>query len=439
MRDGAEQHGIPASYQPRIEFSESGLERTYTTRRRLHPEMLLGIEARERLISERPLAAALETIWQADWFRKLVRTDGQGRPISETSFDEVKWDHFNFLVMLVGEFVSANGSLDATAGEIGAFLSSQRERWTSPTIPYEAFAPVSGLKYAGGSIGLDSTISLVAFSGADRSALLESFREFGRWASLDEIAESHFRIIGRESYKRGGQPTIGPRVDEATWGAITAMRLMRSGGVSANVFIERHLDSLSGGSASGELTELRAAEHMHAPYVLREEDLPELLTLYRHVMSVRSRASSGTVVLALRRFNLSYTRQFPEDRLIDLAIALEATLLYGIRDELRYRVALRGAALLRKHASPSVTFGVLLDMYDLRSTVVHDGRLLRDLSPRKRGRASPIDAEYFVVEATDLVRSVLRRYVERIATGESMDSITKALDGDVTTGLGVLE
>jgi hypothetical protein len=79
--------------------------------------------------------------------------------------------------------------------------------------------------------------------------------------------------------------------------------------------------------------------------------------------------------LALNRFNYGYERIRPEDRLIDYANALEALLLKEEeQQELSYRFALRGAALLSTDPrARETTYAWLRRAYQLRSDIVHGG------------------------------------------------------------------
>ncbi len=60
---------------------------------------------------------------------------------------------------------------------------------------------------------------------------------------------------------------------------------------------------------------------------------------------------------------------------LDFVIALEAALLQGIKQELRYRFALYGALFLRDTLPPDATFEKLRRIYDVRSAVVHGSRV----------------------------------------------------------------
>ncbi len=86
--------------------------------------------------------------------------------------------------------------------------------------------------------------------------------------------------------------------------------------------------------------------------------------------------SSETLALALRRLDDSNSRDRPEDRLIDYWVALETLFLHDVRQELGFRAALRIARYLGPDPEArQLVFELVKTSYDLRSTVVHGGRL----------------------------------------------------------------
>jgi hypothetical protein len=101
--------------------------------------------------------------------------------------------------------------------------------------------------------------------------------------------------------------------------------------------------------------------------------------------------------IATDRFVAIPQRARAEDRLIDATIGLESLLLQGVRDELRYQFALRGALLLGETRDERTGwFGSLREIYDSRSKVVHG-------APAKRRR---VDQEV-AKAAVDALRRAL--------------------------------
>lgn len=149
----------------------------------------------------------------------------------------------------------------------------------------------------------------------------------------------------------------------------------------------------------------------------------------------------GDMTLPLRRFNQSYHRTLPEDQIIDLTVALESSLLFREKgEELSYRLSLRGAALLAPAGAwePEKSQALLKVMYDIRSKIVHDGRLLSDLEKDIKKKLQPvgISPREFPQQCEDIVRDVLKAYaLRKEATGQSIEQINEALDKFIVQSL----
>lgn len=131
--------------------------------------------------------------------------------------------------------------------------------------------------------------------------------------------------------------------------------------------------------------------------------------------------------------------------MIDLTIALESTLLAGLRDELKYRLALRGAALLAGMRDPTEVYGLLRAIYDIRSAVVHDGILLSEITKGdlwkcvqalKPKPIAPLDLPDY---CEDITRLILREYLKRLAAERSLENINCELESTVLHGLNANE
>lgn len=78
---------------------------------------------------------------------------------------------------------------------------------------------------------------------------------------------------------------------------------------------------------------------------------------------------------ALHRFALGVVRERRYDGVLDLAIALEAALLAGLREELGYQFALYGSHFLSDEPSlRAKAFRDLRDLYKMRSDLVHGSK-----------------------------------------------------------------
>lgn len=124
---------------------------------------------------------------------------------------------------------------------------------------------------------------------------------------------------------------------------------------------------------------------------------------------------------ALRRFNYSFDRPLPEDRLVDLLIGAESLFLHDAaepaeRGELRFRLALRGAMfVVHPVYSPRQVYQVLRRAYDARSAIVHGGEARRAALPD----APDADLNGFVAAVEEILRLALRRAIFLSAAGEA--------------------
>lgn len=137
----------------------------------------------------------------------------------------------------------------------------------------------------------------------------------------------------------------------------------------------------------------------------------------------------ASLAVALQRFNLASTRVLMEDQIIDLVVALEGSLLTGnVKDQLKYRCAIRGAYLLGDEDDPTSAAALLQAAYDARSAIVHGAKRLPDLKPKQRMNLSP---EEFITKCHDIVRRVLVRFVYAAIDGTSAEEFAQALDAEV--------
>jgi hypothetical protein len=138
--------------------------------------------------------------------------------------------------------------------------------------------------------------------------------------------------------------------------------------------------------------------------------------------------SSGALAkleVALHRFGFADSPRHPEDTLIDLTIALEATLLAGIRDELSYRLAMRGCVLLEETDKPQEVCELLKAAYSARSKVVHGGERFSAMKPNDlAGRPQ----NEFLDSLRSLTHRVLVHFADRAIVGEDPAAAATQLD-----------
>lgn len=181
-------------------------------------------------------------------------------------------------------------------------------------------------------------------------------------------------------------------------------------------------DGYSGGY-TGHLLPEKLKESLY----LSTEDCTACKNVWQNLQRLSNFNDQGKLDVGIRKFNDIYDRKLLEDKIIDMSILLESTLLYGIRDELRFRLRLRGANLLKSDRDPMKTYNLLKEFYDLRCVIVHEGgRLSSSISVNNR-QFSP---DKFVTEMESVCREVLGAFIEKVAGRVSIDAVVKYLDDE---------
>src|SRR5262249_54125864 len=157
-----------------------------------------------------------------------------------------------------------------------------------------------------------------------------------------------------------------------------------------------HLEE-HGISSMGNQTLYRTDDHLEPErFELRASEVAQVKETFNSFQTASTTGTLASLDIAIRRFNLSYARGTSDDRLIDFAIAYEAAVLHGLKDELRYRLAVRTAALLRETHKPDLTFTFMKQFYDVRSKVVHEGvplhLALKKVKVKRFGSTEPMSA-----------------------------------------------
>lgn len=167
-------------------------------------------------------------------------------------------------------------------------------------------------------------------------------------------------------------------------------------------------------------------------YVLQRREVGEFLKFWdRWAAADRGKDLN----LAVRRFNLGCQRRLPEEKLIEYMIGFEALLLES-ESELKYRLALRAAALLGRDANDRESIRAELEAaYRQRNRIVH-GNELEDPAPvgkKERKRMIPFVELVYTIE--DHLRSLTRERIEGWREWRK-DRMIDELDRRIVRGLG---
>jgi len=385
------------------------------------------------LLALPPVAEAVRGLWEEGQLPQPRYSDDAGRPITNLAFEQMLPQLAQLPLDAVYEYLDEFGTFTLDAGRLLAAFATVQGRHAVTHVDIRASAPLHGFDSALDAIALPDGVLIERMSGADKTSLWRDDYLVHAFTKL-QFAECNFRLVflqRRPKEHAHSSVDADPRFRDA----VTALRLIKPGGVSAPATVLEEVPRPKiGGQSSGTAHRDRLAIRFFSggTYRLEEPDVAPLGQVYGALRSMDGDPRMREFGVALRRFNLSYDRALGDDRIIDLTISLESSLLFGVREELKYRLALRGAALLRATARPLDAQGALLRLYDIRSGIVHNGQSLGEMKAKLFAGTLPHNYPF---EVQHLVRSILGEYLRRLAAGGSLSSINEALDAQIVGGL----
>lgn len=212
---------------------------------------------------------------------------------------------------------------------------------------------------------------------------------------------------------------------------VTALRLLKSGSIGGSHIFDRAENYTTWSRTSAQM----AVDHSSGKYLINAEDQLAL----QNILGSLNDHVEHELNVALRRFNLSYTRELPEDRIIDLTTCLERCLLAGEKEGIKYKFWLRGAALMLNDDgyNPETTRQMLEAGYDLRSDIVHNGSTINDAwSHLKTNTKNNLSIDTFPDDYANITRSILRKFIHLLHPSGSLKLISaKELDQRLLNGL----
>ena len=311
------------------------------------------------------------------------------------------------------------------------------EAWTSPLSRYEIAVPLFGLagtisdEELTGEAEIKDKLRVTRLTPADKNRLWTDRTDFPYLQHIDE------ELLGATEYQLAGSfveelPRQFPSDDVANdiYSFLFALRFHKKGDVATPVIFRIALEPRMHNSIEAHSFLFGEGRPFGGRYLIESGDLARVRQLLERFESLEKLNAFSPIEVSVRRYMQSRIRLMPEDRLIDLTIALESCLL-GTEVELAYRFPLRGAALLVRRAGcpPSRVRLLLHALYRARNKVVHDGQILRQMSHLQSLNKDDEDIDEHVdklVEAWDeLSRVILDEFQLRILS----DSASAAEEG----------
>lgn len=438
-----QEHGLTRLIRPKPVFFESGARLDYVEVADYH-SLLLNQAGW--------LGDRIDECCGAHWEQGVIKQSNHQATEAQHSeyptYKEMKHSVYLHLVQPLISLVDTKGTLELSEEEIVQSYLRYREAWMAEGVGYTAMIPLLNFVSDVGEASLGPKIKLAPFSLDEKTEMwvqsTASSPLLTMPVALDHFVRAKFKLTGEHSQPQS-QPHVPPEDIFHEWeNIVTALRLLKRGSIQAPFLLDITQIVWPWRDSAQKLyvPDFYAVNHS-GQFVLSAAELAPLQHLI-DALEKLPRPKQGGLRLALQRFNRSYTRPLYEDRLIDLTIALESTLLAGEGGtELKFRLIMRGAALLSAIHKPEDTKKNLGAMYDARSSIVHEGLLLSDpASSIKRVLKKVVpsgDTAQFVQICEDMVRDVLKEYLLRIAQRQvidkSVENLSKGLDDEILNSL----
>src|SRR6266567_5879528 len=446
---------------PKVYFTEDGPQ--MTTRSVYEPKkdywMLLQRHTEAILMTGEAQHCAREH-WKAGLLglpQNLEMSDSAGNPIVNPPFEQVREALIQDLFLPIRDICTRYHTFDPTDEQLVEQYHRYKDLWTAPTIRVDVTFPlVNFTSNLAQENKIGTHLRLALFPLEERMDIWNEgmyyFSTVPKPMEQQAFASTHFKLSGvryQEKDTAWGTYTNQEIVSELGT-ALNALRLLKPGHVGAPAIFEKGYTSSLWQTAavSRPLHAYRTRELPFADmYMFNETDLPDFRMLYNALLRLNPEAPSsrskkkatqqsqreirqlyGDLTFALRRFNLAYSREIPEDQIVDLTIALESCLVPGQVAEITYKFALRGTALLAmaraENWKPHRSKLLLEAIYKVRSLIVHSGMKLADLDTKiKDLQEVGILPHQFLRHCEDITREILKAVVLRRASGQSKDAI----------------
>ncbi|MHC1623149.1 MAG: hypothetical protein ACXQTR_00990 [Candidatus Methanospirareceae archaeon] len=232
---------------------------------------------------------------------------------------------------------------------------------------------LEGLRAGPSVIQLDED-TLIRAPGEEE---LQAFTSWGKIAALAAVDKERLKILEKRC----------PHLAEPAWGiwqkeaerlaeVVTALRLFKAGTLGYRTVFFETKPAQPGPTQFFDEGRIAYGE---GEYSLTNDEAEEFRDFWMRIHKFLDikREAFGPLGIALSRFELSYLRRRPVDKLLDLVISMEALFLKeGERMELAYKLSQRAALLLENEYSQRVSCKKdLKRLYNVRSKAVHGAQL----------------------------------------------------------------
>ncbi len=398
---------LPLKDEPRItEFGPGGVF-TDTVRKVDWQYFMIEYEkVLEQLDSyQQALRAMIDDQTIAKHFNTTVGTPGTGRRIEGPEC--LRW--------FVAQLLEKQQGFDFQESIFQKIYEEFEDFFYRDTFEYKVVCPLHNFKMQAEPVALSPKFSIIKFSTKEKERMLAKSGQLGSFGHLNIYNEFALEIYVEAPKVIGGLP--GDLAENGPLGVARrafddvcdALRLFKNGAVH---YGEYWMEPISWNpiGAQSAWPGWGAPGRLYGDiYSLSDDEVPIFLEFWKSPRKGLMEKNKN-IMIAFNRLNFGYERLRPEDRLIDFMIGLEALFLFGVRDELRYRLSLRAAALLGDTPeNRERVFNDLYNAYDQRSSIAHGDSPDKDI---KIG-GSKIPFGELVNRVEEHLRSAIKEFLVR--------------------------
>ena len=425
--------GVPRYSEGTNYFKEGG-GRSYGHKEKVDSSTLLN-EHDYNLIYESAEAERCAKKHLAEGILRLPKlSDTAENPILTPTWEQIRPPLIHDLLGPVRDVLERYGEFRPSHEHIIESYRRFKAEWIATEFRWDVTIPLLNFKSDLQHARIGTVFELGPFVPKEKASLWEMSHFFWDTMSFMVWRDTEFRLAG--SYTLGrDEPHCSGDTDVEAGLLITALRLFKAGDVgTVGAFLNSKAVSLVFRSGFRSFYDYQVPVSCNT-YTLNKSKLPRVLLLFDSLKEKDARGHLKDLKVALRRFNQAYSRKAGEDKIIDLTIALESSLLSGIQEELKYRLSVRGAALLAGSRDSQETQSLLKVTYDARSSIVHMGKELSELSNKTGSVIPPLQPHELPKRCEDIVRDILKEYIARLTKGQTIKEINDELDRRIVEGL----
>ena len=308
--------------------------------------------------------------------------------------------------------------------------------WKTGHSKIKRIVPIFHFKSDLKKISIGKQIYLRVIGDKEKSSFWNTAGVLGRHIDLEEFVECYHAFIW--DYDNEGEASFRES-EQLVDCAITTLRLLKKGNLRIKgIFSLPYFSGIMGPRMmfSGDILPQPSGFWLKNDYELNREELMKFKVIFKRI-TANSFLIYQAMKISLDRFNMCCQRSNAEDRIIDMVICLESSLLCDVSDELQHRLCMRAAQLCCRTKKPKNTYKFFKLLYEIRSKIIHNGKRFNDPKVQKMFERSPdnIKQDKFLDEIENLVRIILQELLKRLGHISKLEDVCKEIDSKIISSL----